>query len=65
MTSCIYDDLQTPESAGDVQVSFALGLEGSIATRAISDGTGADKLVYAVYNVEEQDTYQKVISSVV
>lgn len=65
MTSCIYDDLQTPESAGDVQVSFALGLEGSIATRAISDGTGADKLVYAVYKVEEQDTYQKVISSVV
>ena len=65
MTSCIYDDLQTPESAGDVQVSFALGLEGSIATRAISDGTGADKLVYAVYKVEKQDTYQKVISSVV
>lgn len=64
-TSCIYDDIDTPEMAEEVHVSFALGLEGTLATRAISDGTGADKLVYAVYKVDEQDTYQKVISSVV
>ena len=32
------------------QVSFSLGLEGNITTRAISDGKTADELVYAVFD---------------
>ena len=48
-TSCSNDELDV-QSGNEVQVSFALATEGGIATRAISDGTGAKKLVYAVYN---------------
>ena len=49
--SCSNDELTAVQPADEVQVSFALGLEGGIGSRAISDGTGADKLVYAVYKV--------------
>ena len=64
-TSCIYEDIDTPQSADEAKVSFALGLEGSIGTRAISDGAGVDKLVYAVYKIGEQGVYQEVIASAV
>ena len=37
-----------PEDAA--QVTFTVGLQDGIATRAISDGTGVNKLVYAVYD---------------
>ena len=33
-------------------MTFSLAADGGIATRAISDGTGAKKLVYAVYNAD-------------
>lgn len=36
--------------SGKAQVTFSVGLEDGIGTRAISDGTSADKLVYAVYD---------------
>jgi len=50
-TSCSNDELdQVQPSSDQAQVTFSLGLEGGMATRAISDGTGAKKLVYAVYN---------------
>ena len=49
-TSCSNDELTAVQSADEVQVSFALGLEGGIGSRAISDGTGAKKLVCAVYD---------------
>lgn len=49
-TSCSNDELDMVQSGNEAQVTFSLGLEGGIATRAISDGTGAKKLVYAVYN---------------
>lgn len=49
-TSCSKDELDTASSGNEAQVTFSLGLEGRIATRAISDGLGAKKLVYAVYN---------------
>lgn len=51
-TSCSNDELDVVQSGNEAQVTFSLGLEGGIATRAISDGTGAKKLVYAVYNAE-------------
>ena len=43
-------------------MTFSLGLEGGIATRAISDGKSADVLMYAVFdkNGERINTIQKV-----
>lgn len=49
-TSCSNDELDVVQSGNEAQVSFSLGLEGGIATRAISDGTGADVLMYAVFD---------------
>ena len=49
-TSCSNDELDVVQSGNEAQVTFLLATEGGIATRAISDGTGAKKLVYAVYN---------------
>ncbi|MBR6661238.1 MAG: hypothetical protein IKL26_05245, partial [Bacteroidales bacterium] len=46
-TSCMNDELDIVQSGNEAQVTFSLGLEGGISTRAISDGTKADKLVYA------------------
>ena len=64
-TSCSNDELDVVQSGNEAQVSFSLGLEGGIATRAISDGTGADKLVYAVYklNGQGEPELQKVVGS--
>lgn len=49
-TSCSNDELDVVQSGNEAQVTFSLTAEGGIATRAISDGKGAKKLVYAVYN---------------
>ena len=49
-TSCSNDELDVVQSGNEAQVTFSLAAEGCIATRAISDGTGAKKLIYAVYN---------------
>ena len=49
-TSCSNDELDAVQSGNEAQVSFSLGLEGGIATRAISDGKSADVLVYAVFD---------------
>lgn len=53
-TSCSNDGLDAFQSGNEAQVTFSLGVEGGIdtKTRAISDGTGADKLVYAVFDQE-------------
>ena len=49
-TSCSNDELEAAQSGNEAQVTFSLGLENGIGSRAISDGTQANKLVYAVYN---------------
>ena len=61
-TSCSNDDLDTVQSGNESQVTFSLSLEKKIATRAISDGSQADKLVYAVFdeNGDRISTIQKV-----
>jgi len=51
-TSCSNDELDV-QSGNEAQVSFSLGLEGGIATRAISDGQSAKTLVCAVYDANE------------
>ena len=49
-TSCANEEITSSQAGNEATVSFSLGLEGGIDTRAISDGTGADKLEYAVFN---------------
>lgn len=53
-TSCSNDELGLTQSGNEAQVSFSLGLEGGIATRAISDGKSADVLMYAVFDKDGQ-----------
>ena len=64
-TSCMNDELDIVQSGNEAQVTFSLGLEGGISTRAISDGTKADKLVYAVYklNANGEPELQPVVGS--
>ena len=49
-TSCSNDELDVVQSGNEAQVMFSLAAEGGIATRAISDGTKADRLVYSVFD---------------
>lgn len=49
LASCSNDESANALS-GKAQVTFSIGLENGMGTRAISDGTSADKLVYAVYD---------------
>lgn len=53
-TSCSNDELDVVQSGNEAQVTFSLAAEGGIATRAISDGKGAKKLVYAVYDAKDE-----------
>ena len=64
-TSCMNDELDLVQSGDEAQVTFSLGLEGGISTRAISDGTKADKLVYAVYklNANGEPELQNVVGT--
>ena len=61
-TSCSNDELDVVQSGNEAQVTFSLVAEGGIATRAISDGTGADVLMYAVFDKDGKriNTIQKV-----
>ena len=58
-TSCSNDELEAVQSGNEAQVSFSLGLEGAIGSRAISDGKSADVLMYAVF-----DKYDQRISTI-
>lgn len=49
-TSCSQDEFDSAQSRNQAQVTFSLGIEDGIATRAISDGKSADVLVYAVFD---------------
>lgn len=48
--SCSNEGMDEAKYANEAQVSFSIGLEGEIASRAISDGKGANVLVYAVFD---------------
>jgi len=58
-TSCSNDELDVVQSGNEAQVTFSLAAEGGIATRAISDGTGADLLYYAIF-----DAHGKLITTI-
>ena len=49
-TSCSNDELEAVQSGNEAQITFSVGAKSGIGSRAISDGTKADKLVWAVYN---------------
>lgn len=50
-TSCKKDELDESLYGGETKVTFSLGLEGeNVATKAISNGEKADKLIYAVFD---------------
>ena len=53
-TSCSNDELDMVQSGDEAQVTFSLGTEGGIATRAISDGKSADVLYYAIYDADQK-----------
>ncbi len=51
-TSCQKDELDAVQTGNEATVSFTLGVEGGVQTRAISDGSTANRLVYAVFDEE-------------
>lgn len=53
-TSCSNDELIEQGSGDTATVSFTVNTEGAVASRAISDGTGATKLYYAVYDANNK-----------
>jgi hypothetical protein len=50
-TSCSNDEAHVLFD-NEAQVTFSLGLENVMNTRAISDGKGANKLIYAIFDSE-------------
>lgn len=53
-TSCSTDDVESGLKSNEAQITFSLGLEDGIGTRAISDGTEMNKLFYAVYDANNK-----------
>lgn len=52
-TACSENELMNSSQGKLAQVRFSVGVENQMATRAISDGSGANKLVYAIYECDE------------
>ena len=50
--SCSNDDLETDKSISQAQVTFSLGLDNGMKTRAISDGSGINQLFFAIFDKE-------------
>ena len=50
MASCAKEQLLPQESGSEASVSFMLGVQNSLQTKTIGDGTGANMLVYAVFD---------------
>lgn len=59
-TSCSNDETfdQFDQLGNEAQVTFSLGLENAMNTRAISDGSGINQLAYAIF-----DRNGKIVSS--
>ena len=65
VTSCTHEELDAVQDSEMAQVTFSLGVENAVGTKTISDGAKADKLVYAVYklNAENTPVLQNVVGS--
>ena len=57
--SCSNDDSSSLGQGNSVQAGFVLSLEERLATRAISDASGVDQLVYAVYDADGNAVVEK------
>lgn len=57
--SCSNDDSSSLGQGNSVQAGFLLSLEERLATRAISDASGVDQLVYAVYDADGNAVVEK------
>jgi hypothetical protein len=44
-------------SSNEAAVTFTLGIENAIATRAISDGTGANQITFAIFNEDGTEIF--------
>ena len=53
-TSCSKEEQDVVQSGNEAQVTFSLAADGRIATRAISDGKGADLLYYAIFDADNK-----------
>ena len=53
-TSCSKEEQDVVQSGNEAQVTFSLAADGRIATRAISDGTGADLLYDAIFDADNK-----------
>ena len=59
--SCSHE-LDGPNGEGaEVEVNFVLELEGALETRAISDGTGADQLSWAIFSETGELIHAKTV----
>lgn len=55
-----------PESlSNEAEVTFTLGIENAIATRAISDGTGADQITFAIFNEDGTEVFTPKTSRII
>lgn len=57
-TSCSNDET-FEQLANEAQVTFSLGLENGMNTRAISDGSGIDYLAYAIYDKDGKEVSKR------
>lgn len=58
--SCSQDNTR-PETGDFAEVNLVVDLEGSMATRAISDGTGADQLSWAIFSETGELVHSKTV----
>ena len=49
-TSCTHQEIDDIQDSVMAKITFSLGIENAVGSKAISDGSGAKQLVYAVYN---------------
>lgn len=49
-TSCQNDELDAVQSGNEATVSFTIKADGGVQTRAFSDGSGVDELIYSIYD---------------
>ena len=48
--ACSIDERTSGDNGNEAMLTLNMGLDGAVQTRAIGDGTGANKLVYAVFD---------------
>ena len=58
--SCSHD-ITRPEAGDSAEVNFVIDIEGAMATRAISDGTGATQLSWAIFSETGELIHSKTV----